>query len=94
LSTIHLATATFLRRRRYNSELPELMREKALRPPSDRHNGHSRAVRWQKQRLLPSFLLAKLNMPQEHPSQFARELPKFGTLAVGEMGGRKAWITG
>src|SRR4029079_350184 len=33
LSTIHLATATFLRRRRYNSELPDLMREKAFRPP-------------------------------------------------------------
>jgi hypothetical protein len=38
LSTIHLATATFLRRRRYNSELPDLMREKAFRPPPDSHN--------------------------------------------------------
>jgi hypothetical protein len=78
LSIIHLATATFLRRRRYNSELPELVREKAFRPPPDGHNGRSRAVRYQKPRLLPSFLLAKLNLPQERPSQFVREPPKFG----------------
>jgi hypothetical protein len=84
LSTIHLATATFLRSRRYNSELPDLMREKALRPPPDSRNCHRGQSLSKNQAACPGptygpFSAAKAWRLPPPPRQF--ELPQLGGFA-------------